>query len=667
MKTTFNNSSWVSAEAGCVSLKEACCVMVCGAEVPHHHPHHSAASARPAPCSPCSLLLPCLPCWQAHKQHGGHGGRGKMWGMFRPMAAGPANGCMAALQSSDVCKWSQLRKAPKHTLLQFKEQPHLAPHNLALEQDEPAWSSLALPGRSYASFRAGNTVEFELRAKELSCISQVAVRMVPTDTDPTWHLDSVQVVVVTGGQADAGFDGEAHVVLGGSWGSSVETQLVNSASAFEPGSSQQFDIKATDVDRLQTLSLRAVATGTSSQWFVEQVAVTHAGKGTTTVFNLNAWVKPDEPQTLKAVLPDTEYKLSVVTASDSTDSFDGRVLVSCCGLDGSVEEQQLLLPDGGKPVFAPGSSTTVGFKAGDVGGIQWVMLRLEEGSDPAASWKLDRLELQVVRSGFTTTLSCGRCLCVGESMYLYPQSTVNYKLTVKTSRQLGAAFDGEVRWDLTPGRVRWGLLAAEAEQASPAAWHQGEAMWLHRAAWRELIMQFVRLLNDKGADAFAQGAAEDFLLPSYEVTWVTQATVRVVASGKERRWHLAHLELSQPDQTWNNTQGFVHNDWLGGDAGDSVTLAVATGQPLSSMVLALRPDSEPFDGAVWLMAQSSEGKARPSASLSLQSAPAQLSAGALITSAARTVCLDAVCHGATCHIGPLQWALGVPRLHHVKP
>ncbi|KAJ9531527.1 hypothetical protein QJQ45_015008 [Haematococcus lacustris] len=440
MKTTFNNSSWVSAEAGSVSLKEACCVMVCGTE--------------------------------------------------------------ALKQYRVQVTTSSLKGA------EFDGQAFITLSNW---YDSSGELQLALPGRGYASFRAGNTVEFELRAKELSCISQVAVRMVPTDTDPTWHLDSVQVfadgladsptfyysnwldadtpcaslsrsgpltsytvVVVTGGQADAGFDGEAHVVLGGSWGSSVETQLVNSASTFEPGSSQQFDIKATDVDRLQTLSLRIVATGTSSQWFVEQVAVTHAGKGTTTVFNLNAWVKPDEPQTLKAVLPDTEYKLSVVTASDSTDSFDGRVLVSCCGLDGSVEEQQLLLPDGGKPVFAPGSSTTVGFKAGDVGGIQWVMLRLEEGSNPAASWKLDRLELQVVRSGFTTTLSCGRCLCVGESMYLYPQSTVNYKLTVKTSRQLGAAFDGEVY--VTLGNY----------------WSSGKE---------------VHLLNDKGADAFAQAAA----------------------------------------------------------------------------------------------------------------------------------------------------------------
>ena len=39
----------------------------------------------------------------------------------------------------------------------------------------------------------GTTQEFNLTAKDLSYLSYVNIRMVPTDSDPQWHLDKVEV------------------------------------------------------------------------------------------------------------------------------------------------------------------------------------------------------------------------------------------------------------------------------------------------------------------------------------------------------------------------------------------------------------------------------------------------------------------------------------------
>lgn len=220
----------------------------------------------------------------------------------------------------------------------------------------------------------------------MSYLSRLTLRMVPTDSDPSWHVEKVEVApetnpddvsvfnfskwldkanpsavvyrynsltkysvaVTTADASDAAFDGELYIVLHGVWGSTEEVQLVNSSTVLTPGSVEGYEVSLGDVGLLIKADVRVVASGKEVKWGMARIEVTNQSSGKTFAFVKDVCIEPGSTFSVPRDMPPAEYKLVVVTTADVADGgFDGDVYVTLFGAEGQTEEVKLALPVAG--------------------------------------------------------------------------------------------------------------------------------------------------------------------------------------------------------------------------------------------------------------------------------------------------------------------------------
>lgn len=118
-------------------------------------------------------------------------------------------------------------------------------------------------------------------------IAYTSASDVPTPTPTDSSAAAADATSASAPAALAPFDGKAYVTLNGSWGSSSEIELVNDATSWAPGEAQAFDIDASNVGSLLSVSLRTVAgpSGQPAKWVLECVEVSKVeGSDPATVF-----------------------------------------------------------------------------------------------------------------------------------------------------------------------------------------------------------------------------------------------------------------------------------------------------------------------------------------------------------------------------------------------
>lgn len=247
-------------------------------------------------------------------------------------------------------------------------------------------------------FDKGTTEVFHVMAPDVGNISSVTLRVTPTDTDPSWHLDHLDIINASSGysgsfyhsnwlnkdtpsvcmyvntptveykvtamtgQEDAGsWDGDVYLTLAGLNGTTDETLLVSDTRGFKVftgGSSEVFSIKGADVGALTAATLRLVPTGTARQWQLTRLDVEQSGASANAaaaaapvvaMFNNTGKIQCDGDNstsiTLTKHLPTLSYKVTVYTGDMDDGAFDGTVFIKVQGLNGSTEQVQLTSAD----------------------------------------------------------------------------------------------------------------------------------------------------------------------------------------------------------------------------------------------------------------------------------------------------------------------------------
>ena len=359
---------------------------------------------------------------------------------------------------------------------------------------------LVLDGRTAASFKRGQTSSFSVKAQDVGYIYAINVRMEPSATDPELGLDSIevyndeagssddfpcgkrlntdnptayiyrtnplvdyQVKVFTMDQVDAGFDGEVSIRIEGKNGVTDTLVLIPddpAASYSPPHSGSNFlevKVKGSDVGVMTKVYVTAAAKGKQTKWLADKIEITGPGAESPSTFLYRDWVTAGSAEVLmKKDLPQTDWKVVVVTGGDDSAAFDGSVFITLNGTDGTSDEIKLdesflapnPSPDAAAALFGRGATSSfMLLKSSDVGLIQYATVRIlkKDAEGSASIWSLDRIEIVNTSNGATAILPFKSSLNADwySSTNLYPQSSYTFKALIYTSDVSGADFNGE--------------------------------------------------------------------------------------------------------------------------------------------------------------------------------------------------------------------------------
>ncbi len=206
------------------------------------------------------------------------------------------------------------------------------------------------------------------------------------------------------------------LTLNGQWSSSESIELVNDATAYEPGSAQEFDIEAPSFGGITSIDVRLAGGSQGRSLKFERIEITDKDSGKKLNFIHDEAVTVDSGAVnVKVHLNEAQYKvrpgrgvhcccanvlaaprrmpdgvaprasstrpqIALVTDANAGNAatFDGDVYVTLYGMDGQSEEVKLTLPDSGaRPQLSNGTSVVANIKSVDVGDLRYVHTRFD--------------------------------------------------------------------------------------------------------------------------------------------------------------------------------------------------------------------------------------------------------------------------------------------------
>ena len=411
----------------------------------------------------------------------------------------------------------------------------------------------------------------------------------------------------------AAFDGRVMVVLSGQWGTTEEIELSNYNATFpSDGSSQHFSFRGSNVGPINSASVRLLAvdstTSAAPKWSLDCIEVSRTDgsipsstfilkvrsdqsrcivscshPGPSLLQDADGQKKPvlleigSDSVTLPKDRPVVEYKVVVVTSEDHEAAFDGNIYFSTNGNDGTSDEVKLSNSASSAVNFASGSSAEFLIKLPDMGGssgsISRVQLRADFDSATTSNWSINRIELERLDNHSKLIMAYNSYVNNWSSTaYLYPASSYNVKVTVKTSDLEDADFDGAVFLSLSCG---WGDGSGEIE-----------------------------LVNSSGK--FARGSTEEFQIKVPNVGYLGNLSLRLDSSqgvNSTDKWAVDSIQVEFVDSCSSYTA--LINDWIDPSAPsptfpcsyvNSYTVNIETSN-----------DSEPWDGETYLSLLSADG------------------------------------------------------------
>eukprot|EP00798_Chlamydomonas_sp_ICE-L_P008862 gene8862-3748_t len=300
---------------------------------------------------------------------------------------------------------------------------------------------LVLHGHTHSSFQRGITEEFVVRGLDVGYVCSVALRMMPTESNPNWFVEKLVVKDSSAGNSNPG--------------------------SFEASSWLDEDKKELTIQRDQPLieyKVEVYSSNVGGAGFDgEAEIVLHGQHGSTDDKGL-----VDETFTFPTVLVEEVEKTPILPAvlvpilSTGLMEKVGEKPILRTGLVEEVEEKPILRTDlvNKMPTFPPGSCKTFFLKVADIGVLSYIDLRAKK-TGKVSSWSLDRLVISEVVDGgrswpfldkdtdsgtaapvLITAIPPGQPDVVTSLKRDVP--LVDYKVVVSTTDLPGVGFDGSL-------------------------------------------------------------------------------------------------------------------------------------------------------------------------------------------------------------------------------
>ncbi|KAJ9531825.1 hypothetical protein QJQ45_021976, partial [Haematococcus lacustris] len=439
---------------------------------------------------------------------------------------------------------------------------------VAIEGDNGVLEEIRL-FNSADNFSRGRTDTFTIAGVDVGDNKRFTFRLVPqtgaTEAHSSWHLSEVElldrgsgrctaaslyswvvpgstailhesrnyqalfpytITVTTGDKLAADFSGQVYVVVTGWSGSTRELLLAPSgctSHTFSRGEKDMFQVKAADVSYPYALDVRivpdAASAGHDREWYLQSIEVVADDSGNSMMVEHENWVRADEPPvTLYRSVENTDYKVTVFTATSSAAAFDGELYITLHGLYGSCDENQLVAEGAS---LAPGSKQEYQLRDSDLDKLSLLQLRLKAtGVVLPGQWTLDRVEVEHLASHTTSVFPYLRpdgstaCPppCTDNNWTLALKRFlphVEYQVVVVTGDAPGTSFDGQVFLTLRGSR-------GQAEEV---------------------------LLPANPAQAFNAKQTDTFVVSAGDVGQVESVVVRIDTPSAASQWHLDCLSV----------------------------------------------------------------------------------------------------------------------------
>ncbi|KAG1662011.1 hypothetical protein FOA52_009500 [Chlamydomonas sp. UWO 241] len=225
--------------------------------------------------------------------------------------------------------------------------------------------------------------------------------LLATMKDPRTFKAEYRVSVWTSDVSGAGTDANVFIQIFGEEGETERIALDNPGNDFETGQLDVFEVSGRNVGPMTKIRIGHDNAGFGAAWHLDRVTVENKATGQSVTFNCGRWFskKEDDGQVERDLLPSfiggVNWRLVIVTGSDTGAGTDADVLVELFGASGMFGPQQLAAQKG---AFETGCRDVFSLSTPELGQISGMALS-HNNKGIGAAWQVASAELENMTTG----------------------------------------------------------------------------------------------------------------------------------------------------------------------------------------------------------------------------------------------------------------------------